>query len=112
MDMLAFVIAWWLAHDDVFQRIQMRIPKIKQHLKKKVNYEKLLKYRGLAVPVSNRLIYLQIRRGQKATVLHLGITVPQPNKFIYTIILHKSVCRRSQTAVRNSCSIVSGDVSN
>ena len=31
---------------------------------------------------------------------------------IYTIILHKSVCRRSQTARRNSCSIVSGDVSN
>ena len=31
---------------------------------------------------------------------------------IYTLILHKSVCRRSQTAVRNSCSIVSGDVSN
>ena len=41
-------------------------------------------------------------------VLHLAI--------IYTIILHKSVClsvcRRSQTAGRNSCSIVSGDVSN
>ena len=32
--------------------------------------------------------------------------------YIYTIILHKSVCRRSQTAGRNSCSIVSGDVSN
>ena len=35
---------------------------------------------------------------------------------IYTIILHKSVClsvcRRSQTAGHNSCSIVSGDVSN
>ena len=31
---------------------------------------------------------------------------------IYTIILLKSVCRRSQTAGRNSCSIVSGDVSN
>ena len=27
---------------------------------------------------------------------------------IYTIILHKSVCRSSQTADRNSCSIVSG----
>ena len=32
--------------------------------------------------------------------------------FIYTIILHKSVCQRSQTAGRNSCAIVSGDVSN
>ena len=36
--------------------------------------------------------------------------------FIYTIILLKSVClsvrRRSQTAGHNSCSIVSGDVSN
>ena len=31
---------------------------------------------------------------------------------IYTIILYKSVCLRSQTAGRNSCSIVSGDVSN
>ena len=35
---------------------------------------------------------------------------------IYTIIFHKSVClsvcRRSQTAGRNSCSIVSGDVYN
>ena len=31
---------------------------------------------------------------------------------IYTIILHKSVCRRSQTAGRNSCSIVSVDVYN
>ena len=33
---------------------------------------------------------------------------------IYTIILHKymCVCRRSQTSGRNSCSIVSGDVSN
>ena len=30
----------------------------------------------------------------------------------YTIILLKSVCRRSQTAGRNSCLIVSGDVSN
>ena len=33
-------------------------------------------------------------------------------RHIYTIILLKSVCRRSQTAGRNSCSIVSGDVSN
>ena len=32
--------------------------------------------------------------------------------YIYTIILLKSACRRSQTADRNSCSIVSGDVSN
>ena len=32
--------------------------------------------------------------------------------FFYTIILLKSVCRCSQTAGRNSCSIVSGDVSN
>ena len=32
--------------------------------------------------------------------------------FIYTIILLKSVCLCSQTAGRNSCSIVSGDVSN
>ena len=31
---------------------------------------------------------------------------------IYTIICLKSVCRRSQTAGRNSCSIASGDVSN
>ena len=31
---------------------------------------------------------------------------------IYTIILLKSVFRCSQTAGRNSCSIVSGDVSN
>ena len=31
---------------------------------------------------------------------------------IYTIILLKSVCRRSQTAGRNYCSIVSGDVAN
>ena len=31
---------------------------------------------------------------------------------IYTIILFKSVCRCSLTAGRNSCSIVSGDVSN
>ena len=31
---------------------------------------------------------------------------------IYTIILLKSVCRCSQTAGRNYCSIVSGDVSN
>ena len=31
---------------------------------------------------------------------------------IYTIICLKSVCRRSQTAGRNSCSIVSGNVSN
>ena len=30
---------------------------------------------------------------------------------IYTIICLKSVCRRSQTAGRNSCSIVSGNVS-
>ena len=30
---------------------------------------------------------------------------------IYTIILLKSVCRRSQTAGGNSCSFVSGDVS-
>ena len=33
-------------------------------------------------------------------------------RIIYTIILLKSVCRCSQTAGRNSCSIVSGDVSN
>ena len=32
--------------------------------------------------------------------------------FIYTIICIKSVCRRSQTAGRNSCSIDSGDISN
>ena len=32
--------------------------------------------------------------------------------YIYTIILLKSVCRCSKTAGRNSCSIVSGDVSN
>ena len=32
--------------------------------------------------------------------------------YIYTIILLKSVCRRSRTAGRNSCSIDSGDVSN
>ena len=38
------------------------------------------------------------------TVTYLG--------HIYTIILLTSVCRRSQTAGRNSCSIVSGDVSN
>ena len=31
---------------------------------------------------------------------------------IYTVILLKSVCLRSQTTGRNSCSIVSGDVSN
>ena len=31
---------------------------------------------------------------------------------IYTIILLKSVCRCSQTAGRNSCSTVSGDISN
>ena len=31
---------------------------------------------------------------------------------IYTIICIKSVCQRSQTAGRNSCSIVSGNVSN
>ena len=31
---------------------------------------------------------------------------------IYTIILLKSVCRSYQTGGRNSCSIVSGDVSN
>ena len=31
---------------------------------------------------------------------------------IYTIILHKSVCQCSQTAGRNSCSIVPGDVPN
>ena len=34
------------------------------------------------------------------------------NHLIYTIILLKSVCRCSQTAGHNSCSIVSGDVSN
>ena len=34
------------------------------------------------------------------------------NRYIYTIILLKSVCRCSQIAGRNSCSIVSGDVSN
>ena len=34
------------------------------------------------------------------------------NILIYTIILLKSVCRCSQTAGRNSCSIVSGNVSN
>ena len=34
------------------------------------------------------------------------------NQLVYTIILLKSVCRRSQTAGHNSCSIVSGDVSN
>ena len=33
-------------------------------------------------------------------------------EIIYTIILIKSVCRFSQTAGRNSCSIVSGNVSN
>ena len=32
--------------------------------------------------------------------------------YIYTIILLKSVCRCSQTAGRNYCSIVSGNVSN
>ena len=31
---------------------------------------------------------------------------------IYTIVFLKSVCQRSQTAGRNSCSIVSGNVSN
>ena len=31
---------------------------------------------------------------------------------IYTIIFLKSVCQRSQTAGRNSCSIISGNVSN
>ena len=31
---------------------------------------------------------------------------------IYTIILIKSACRCSQTAGRNSCSIISGDISN
>ena len=35
-----------------------------------------------------------------------------PSSQMYTIILLKSVCRRSQTAGRNSCSIFSGDVSN
>ena len=35
-----------------------------------------------------------------------------PHAHIYTIIFHKSVCRRSQTAGRNTCSIFSGDVSN
>ena len=34
------------------------------------------------------------------------------DRFIYTIILHKSVCRCSQTAGRNSCSIVWGNVAN
>ena len=38
--------------------------------------------------------------------------VRQVISIIYTIILHKSVRRRSQTAGRNSCPIVSGDVSN
>ena len=33
-------------------------------------------------------------------------------KMIYTIILLISVCRRSQTTGRNSCSIVSGNISN
>ena len=35
-----------------------------------------------------------------------------PLFIVNTIILYKSVCRRSQTAGRNSCSIVSRDVSN
>ena len=46
----------------------------------------------------NRLIYF----------VHNGIHIPQ---IIYTIIC-LSVCQRSQTAGRNSCSIVSGNVSN
>ena len=32
--------------------------------------------------------------------------------YIYTIILLKSVCQRSQSAGRNSCLIISGNVSN
>ena len=40
-------------------------------------------------------------------------TVPVSNLWCeHGLILHKSVCRRSQTAGRNSCSIISGDVSN
>ena len=41
-----------------------------------------------------------------------NIWVRERTKVIYTIILHKSVCQCSQTAGRNSCAIVSGDVSN
>ena len=36
----------------------------------------------------------------------------QPPSIIYTIICLMSVCQRSQTAGRNSCSIVSGNISN
>ena len=48
----------------------------------------------------------------------IGGFIDQKNAFytvdngIYTNFPLKSVCRRSQTAGRNSCSIVSGDVSN
>ena len=39
-------------------------------------------------------------------------TLPMQLLRIYTIILLKFVCRCSQTAGRNSCSIMSGDISN
>ena len=41
-----------------------------------------------------------------------GVILRRALASIYTIICLKSVCRRSQTAGRNSCSIVSGNVSN
>ena len=48
-----------------------------------------------------------------ATFTLIMLTLNNPvHTNIYTIIFLKSVCQRSQTAGRNSCSIVSGNVSN
>ena len=47
----------------------------------------------------------------KKTELNIMVDDIKPH-IIYSIICLKSVCRRSQNAVRNSCSISSGDGSN
>ena len=55
-------------------------------------------------------VYMDHQPQSEQTYHQLGHLCLQQT--IYAIILLKSVCRSSQTAGRNSCSIVSGDVAN
>ena len=66
--------------------------------------------------VKNGSCYSILRNVDGTKCLHPGrgntVVNYEMGGTIYTIICLKPVCRRTQTPGRNSCSIVSGDVSN
>ena len=85
--------------------------------------------RGLTLSVAAGTVVNGIERDRQSSIIRtMPITIAEkralrfgciavPTQKVlyiinYTIICLKSVCRRSQTAGRNSCTIASGDVSN